>query len=198
MHYQELITKLHEAAKNKMLKFDLDGNELTALPPEIGQLTNLIQLNLQENPLPIPSEILGKTNEPATILNYYFTHQAGQKKPLNEAKMIFVAQGSVGKTSLVRRLIEGRFDQYENKTEGIDIKQWPILVNDDVIRLNVWDFGGQEIMHATHQFFLTKRSLYVLVIDARLGHGGGDHSRRERYHQKKARDAWQSIGRECA
>jgi internalin A len=33
----------------------------------------------------------------------------------------------------------------------------------------VWDFGGQEIMHATHQFFLTKRSLYILVLDARAG-----------------------------
>ena len=35
-------------------------------------------------------------------------------------------------------------------------------------RVNVWDFGGQEIMHATHQFFLTKRTLYVLVLDSRL------------------------------
>ena len=34
--------------------------------------------------------------------------------------------------------------------------------------MNIWDFGGQEIMHATHQFFLTKRSLYLLVLDARL------------------------------
>ena len=159
MHYPELITKLHEAAKNKMLTFDLGGNELTALPPEIGQLTNLIRLNLQENPLPIPPEILGTTNEPATLLNYYFTHQAGQKKSLNAAKVIFVGQGSVGKTVLVRGLIEGRFDQYENKTEGVDIKQWPLLVHDDEIRLHVWNFGGQEIRHATHQCFLTRRSL---------------------------------------
>ena len=36
------------------------------------------------------------------------------------------------------------------------------------IQLNIWDFGGQEIMHATHQFFLTKRSLYLLVLDSRL------------------------------
>jgi hypothetical protein len=25
-------------------------------------------------------------------------------------------------------------------------------------RVNIWDFGGQQIYHATHQFFLTKRS----------------------------------------
>ena len=30
------------------------------------------------------------------------------------------------------------------------------------------ELGGQEIMHATHQFFLTKRSLYLLVLDSRL------------------------------
>ena len=33
--------------------------------------------------------------------------------------------------------------------------------------MNVWDFGGQEIYHATHQFFLTKRSLYALVNNTR-------------------------------
>ncbi|MEZ4645209.1 MAG: hypothetical protein R3E31_21165 [Chloroflexota bacterium] len=28
----------------------------------------------------------------------------------------------------------------------------------------MWDFGGQSVYHATHQFFLTKSSVYVLVI----------------------------------
>ncbi len=35
------------------------------------------------------------------------------------------------------------------------------------IHIHFWDFGGQEIYHATHQFFLTKRSLYLFVWDAR-------------------------------
>lgn len=34
-------------------------------------------------------------------------------------------------------------------------------------RVNIWDFGGQEIYHATHQFFLSRRSLYIVVADAR-------------------------------
>ncbi len=34
-------------------------------------------------------------------------------------------------------------------------------------RTNIWDFGGQEVYHSTHQFFLTRRSLYVLVADDR-------------------------------
>ena len=43
----------------------------------------------------------------------------------------------------------------------------PIRNPQSTIRINLWDFGGQEIYHATHQFFLTHRSLYVLVVDAR-------------------------------
>ncbi len=147
----------------------LNNNQLTALPPEIDQLTKLKEFGLIDNPLQIPSEILERTEEPAIIINYYLQHLASQKKLLNEAKMILVGQGGVGKTSLVKRLVEGNFDPNENKTEGIDIKRWQVRVNDQKIRLNIWDFGGQEIMHATHQFFLTKRSLYILVIDARLG-----------------------------
>ncbi|VAW31020.1 Adenine phosphoribosyltransferase [hydrothermal vent metagenome] len=41
------------------------------------------------------------------------------------------------------------------------------LITDHRFRVNIWDFGGQEIYHATHQFFLTHRSLYILVADAR-------------------------------
>lgn len=146
----------------------LGDNPLIGLPPEIGQLTNLARLNLRYTPLPIPPEILEKTNEPASIINYYLQHQTGERKPLNEAKVLLVGQGSVGKTSLVRRLIENFFNPIENKTEGINIRQWPISIKSQPVQLNVWDFGGQEIIHATHQFFLTRRSLYVLVLDVRL------------------------------
>jgi internalin A len=148
---------------------DLECNQLTTLPLEIGELTSLTELDLKENLLPIPPEILAKTDEPAIIINYYLQHETGEKMPLNEAKMLLVGQGSVGKTSLVKRLLWDEFDSHEEKTEGIEIKEWQVTVGDQKIKLNMWDFGGQEIMHATHQFFLTKRSLYLLVLDARLG-----------------------------
>ncbi|MDJ1506837.1 COR domain-containing protein [Xanthocytophaga agilis] len=35
------------------------------------------------------------------------------------------------------------------------------------VKINIWDFGGQEIYHSTHQFFLTKRPIYLLVWEAR-------------------------------
>ena len=41
--------------------------------------------------------------------------------------------------------------------------------DDEDVQLHSGDFGGQEIMHATHQFFLTQRSLYFLVLNGREG-----------------------------
>src|SRR5664280_1655409 len=97
------------------------------------------------------------------------TVEQSDSSPLDEGKVIFVGRGEVGKTSLVRRLVEKRFNEGESKTQGIRITKWLLPYNGITYRLNIWDFGGQEIMHSTHQFFLTKQSLYVLVLNGREG-----------------------------
>ena len=148
-----------------LISLDLSNNQLTSLPPEIGHLTKLKYLNLRNNNLDMPPEILKKADQPQVIIKYFATHR---RQPLNEAKLILIGQGSVGKTSLAKRLTKNNYNPLENKTDGIAIEKWDIKVNKENVCLNVWDFGGQEIMHATHQFFLTKRSLYLLVLDARL------------------------------
>jgi internalin A len=102
------------------------------------------------------------------LLAFYFDSRE-EKRALNEAKLILVGRGGAGKTSIRNRLLFDGFDEQETKTPGIQVAPWNVGVGDQNFRLNVWDFGGQEIMHATHQFFLTARSLYLLVINAREG-----------------------------
>ena len=149
-------------------------NRLEALPKRMTQLINLQELDLDSNPLPIPPEIIKKRFEPDKILKYYFSIVDQVQRKLNETKVLVVGQGSVGKTSLIKHLIYNEFNSQEAKTEGISINRLDIEFvgknkkQKTTIRVNIWDFGGQEIMHATHQFFLTKRSLYVLVLDSRL------------------------------
>jgi internalin A len=147
---------------------DLSYNQITAIPDSLTQLTKLTLLDLHGNPsLGIPDEILdGPLKD---ILAYYFANRA-DSRPLNEAKLILVGQGGVGKSSLVKALITGKFNSREKTTEGIKITDWSCpLTKKDPVTLHIWDFGGQEMMHSTHQFFLTARSLYLLVLNRRNG-----------------------------
>jgi internalin A len=170
----------------RLTTLNVSGNQMTALPESLRALSFLKRLFLHgNNSLGLPAEVLGPTvvdvygekatpAKPADILDYYFRTRGGAR-PLNEAKLILVGFGKVGKTSLVNRLVDDTFDPDEAKTEGIRITQWPIqLQSAEDVRLHVWDFGGQEIMHSTHQFFLTQRSLYLLVLNGRQGHEDAD------------------------
>jgi Leucine-rich repeat (LRR) protein len=115
----------------RLITLDLSNNGLTELPEGLRMLTQLKELHLHSNEsLNLPREILGSRshetspeNPPVAaerILEYYFRTR-GAPRPLNEAKLVLVGFGGVGKTSLVRRLINDQFDQHEPKTEGIDI-----------------------------------------------------------------------------
>ena len=166
----------------------LESNRLTTLPNSLGRCESLKGLFLQGNEaLGIPPEVLGPSYDetfqdgegaadPRAILEWYFQSRAEPTRRLNEAKMLLVGQGGVGKTSLVHYLIHNKpCNPSELPTEGINIDDWDVQGKKgkhgkfERVNVHVWDFGGQEIMHATHQFFLTRRSLYLLVIDARAG-----------------------------
>ncbi|MDD2340619.1 MAG: COR domain-containing protein [Methanosarcina sp.] len=153
------------AELKNLTKLKISFNQLTSLPPEIAELKNLTELFLDGNPLEnLPLEIMEKGIE--EIRNYFKSFEE-EKRPLNEVKVLLVGEGSSGKTSLVKRLLGEGFDGNEHQTQGINIKGWKFKYKDKEIKVNFWDFGGQEIMHSTHQFFLSKRSLYILVLDGR-------------------------------
>ncbi|MFN6537482.1 MAG: COR domain-containing protein [Nostoc sp. EkiNYC01] len=152
---------------SKLRSLDLSINQLSTLPAEIGQLINLSQLELSQNLLePLPPEIENKGLK--AMLNFY--RQQLETDRLYEAKLLIVGEGGAGKTTLAKKIQDHKYtlQQDENTTEGIDIIQWKFLLdNNREFQVNIWDFGGQEIYHATHQFFLTKRSLYAVVADTR-------------------------------
>ena len=159
----------------------LESNQLASLPPEINQLTALTRLYLHDNPeLGIPESVLGRgwlsTSEknplasPKAILDYYFRSQRAGKKPLNEVKLLLVGRGEAGKTSVSRALRGEAFDSKQKETPGIEIVPWTLPCPDaEDVTVYLWDFAGQEITHETHRFFLTERSLYVVVLDGRGG-----------------------------
>jgi small GTP-binding protein len=155
---------------------NLGHNKLSRLPREILDLDMEILweygdywhgIVLEGNPLEHPPVEIVKKGKDA--IKAWFDSMEGEKRPLNEVKVLLVGDGGAGKTSLVKQLLGQAFDKNETQTHGINIDHWEVKTrtNGDKIKVNIWDFGGQEIMHATHQFFLSKRSLYVLVLDGR-------------------------------
>ena len=147
----------------------LSYNELKSIPETIANIQKLSKLGLDDNPLetpPIEIAVRGIDD----IKKYFIQLKAEGKAYLYEAKLLIVGEGGAGKTSLAKKIKDLNYPvpNFEQSTEGIDIVEWhfPIETGQD-FRTNIWDFGGQEIYNATHRFFLTKRSLYVLIADER-------------------------------
>ena len=150
----------------------LNKNNLTAIPKEFGQLTSLIRLNLKSNRnLTSPPPEVVKQGTRAVLAYLQEQKDEGERQWIS--KLLVVGEGGVGKTSLLRALRSETFEVQQSSTHGIEIKalrlEHPSSEADVTMTLNTWDFGGQEIYHATHQFFLTNRSLFLLAFNARLG-----------------------------
>jgi len=154
----------------------LSSNQLTDVSPLQG-LTALEYLFLDDNPLEIPP--IEVANQGAKAVLNYLKELEKESVRLLQCKLLIVGNGEVGKTTLMKKLIKNKFKVKEGKektTHGINIEPWKLDVsfketeNESVIHpvnLHFWDFGGQDIYHATHQFFLTKRSLYLFVWEVR-------------------------------
>jgi Leucine-rich repeat (LRR) protein/GTPase SAR1 family protein len=154
---------------------DLRGNELRQIPERLGQLSSLQELAVDGNPLLLtpPPEIISQ----GTHAMLAFLRELHQQSVLRyEAKLIFVGEAGTGKSSLLRALNDKEFDASLKTTHGIEVDSL-LLPHPSLptctLTLNTWDFGGQDIYRATHQFFLTKRSLYLVVWNARLGGAQG-------------------------
>jgi internalin A len=171
-----LVSHISENLSNiKTLEYlNLRNNRLTDFSAKIANLPKLKQLLLDGNPFEmIPPEIVARGID--SLRNFFI--ELEEKDFLYEAKLIIVGEGRVGKTCISKALIDPGFKLTdEESTEGININRWIIpkdeiqLVNPKIhrdLQINVWDFGGQEIYHSTHQFFLTKRSMYMLVTESR-------------------------------
>lgn len=161
---------------------DLRGCPIEEIPADILRLERLSNLVIGD----LPTELVVPPPEIAVqgldaIKRYWAQERDAGVDYLAEAKLLIVGESGAGKTSLARKILDPGYqlDAAEDSTAGIDVLGWQfpasIRVRDQAgehllqrdFRVNIWDFGGQEIYHSTHQFFLTKRSVYVLVTDER-------------------------------
>lgn len=120
-----------------------------------------------------PIEIFHQGRE--AIIAYLESQKSGSS-PVNECKVVFLGDGGAGKTLMIDRLMhDGRKseDFTGESTPGIYISPKIYWIDSEKIKLHFWDFGGQEIMHSMHRLFLTNRTLYVVVTNARDNKANG-------------------------
>ncbi|MGH7866729.1 MAG: COR domain-containing protein, partial [Candidatus Dormibacteraceae bacterium] len=166
------VTEIPEWITNLtgLTTLNLSNNQLTALPDWLTELTGLEQLSVHGNFLvsPPPEIAAGGSR---SILAFIHARRQGSTAQW-VSKLLVVGEGGVGKTSLVKALAGGPHDPAELSTHGLRIEHLCIDHPSQPrvrMRLSAWDFGGQQIYHATHQFFLTNRSLFLLLWNSRLG-----------------------------
>jgi internalin A len=175
----------------KLKELNLRTIPLKELPSWITEFEMEIQwkgyggsgyITFDDNPLKRPPPEIVKQGK-AAVRNYFEQLRAQEEDYLFEAKMLIVGEPGAGKSSMAWKIENANCAMPEeaDTTRGIEVRQYyfplqkedfagfkhPEKLKKKEFRLNLWDFGGQEIYKATHRFFLTKRSLYVLVADSR-------------------------------
>jgi hypothetical protein len=156
------------AALTNLEYLHLYGNRITAIPDSLAGLPEALRLELDENPLP------GELAEVAGLgwerLRGYLKERAQKGVRQWKVKLLLVGEGGVGKTNLLRRLEGEIFQVNLDPTHSLEIRDLLLPHPSEagvMLECRAWDFGGQDFYHATHQFFYSGKSVFLLVWNAR-------------------------------
>lgn len=162
-HYQQ-ISWFDEGVK-QILRLLQDDEKV------LEKINEKLRKSLENTPLGIPTQIAEKGMDGiASYSSLIEEHGPGR---LYESRLLLVGEPDAGKTTLLKKINDPTYpvpNYGEPNTLGIDINpQWQFEYTKDnkaiTFKVNIWDFGGQHIQYMLHQYFLTSRSLYVLVSD---------------------------------
>jgi small GTP-binding protein len=80
-------------------------------------------------------------------------------------KVVVVGDGSVGKTTLIRRYCEGKFHASRVATIGVDFYTQRVQLPSGMVKLSIWDMAGQERFGAVRTGFYRGSLAAALVYD---------------------------------
>jgi len=176
------------AHMSQLAELKISNNNIRELPCEMGLMKKLWFLDYSGCPVETTlRSLLGdKARKTASVLGYLKSvHE--EATTFNRMKLMFVGVQGIGKTTLLTQLRREEGSRVpttshwaqrmhstsdaKNKdhkgqnisTVGVDIGDLVIRRRDREVVFRTWDFGGQREYYATHQYFLTKRSLYLVV-----------------------------------
>jgi internalin A len=104
----------------------------------------------------LPAHLCGEAsyeNVAELVRRHYLAQKTQGRGRDDECKLLIVGNGAAGKTSLVRLIRGEPHRDDESSTHAIHLKEWPtkiLLEGNDApvpVRVNIWDFGGQDLYH---------------------------------------------------
>lgn len=104
------------------------------------------------------------------VVEWFKMRNRSKSQELNEIKVVFLGDGEAGKSHTLARLLNDGgepIDYTDQFIPGIVIRNKEYDLKGRRIKVHYWDFGGQEIMHSMHRLFLTQRTMYVILLNAR-------------------------------
>src|SRR6185436_7033828 len=146
----------------------ISHNRIKTLPKSVARLEHLKTIDLRANPL--NPELAAAYEEGLDAVKRYL-RAAKAQVVLNEAKLILIGEGEVGKSCLLGALRGDPWEEGRPTTHGIEIKPVKVtaLTSGTEIALNGWDFGGQRVYRPTHQLFFSSPAVYIVVWKPREG-----------------------------
>jgi GTPase SAR1 family protein len=145
----------------------LSNNELATVDQNwLDRSPNLLNLFLKDNPIDSRYQTFIEDKSPheaLVALRDVFANEALGTEEDNECKVMLIGNGEAGKSTIVYRLKHDDYKGDYKSTHGVDLFPFDY----DPWKLMVWDFGGQDLYHATHRLFLQSNVVYLLVWNTR-------------------------------
>lgn len=159
----------------KLESIDLRSNRITTIPYSLTKLTQLKELDLHGNP--VPDEVFAALKRGIPSLFRYLETTAKRRVYPRTVKLVLLGEPKAGKTTLMEALKGNPHpcDDEREETRGVNVVTIEKSNPGDKkpMYLSIWDFAGQHIEHATHQFFLTENAIYLILWNARQGTESG-------------------------
>lgn len=87
------------------------------------------------------------------------------KQPFYEFKVLLVGDPAVGKTSLMQKFVENRFDRDYKPSIGVDFAYKTMDVGEKVAKLIIWDVASQERFTPYRSSFYQQTNGALVVFD---------------------------------